>query len=162
MRNFIIILMVVITTSVFGQENKKSEMGGPPNLSELYGFWKMKEFPNRDQMNRVNPWPQKYQWFAFNENGKVQSMMTNEDYDYSAKELSEIFNVLPSDKTPNYKLEGQFITIDNPSIKNYSELWGVNLFAKDANDFLKKGDLIMTLDDGEGSPAYYRLLEPIK
>ena len=43
-------------------------------------------------------------------------------------------------------------------IKDYEEMWGVNLFAIDVNDFLKKGNLIMSLDDGkgEGNVIYYR------
>lgn len=65
-------------------------------------------------------------------------------------------------KTPNYTLKGQFLTIDNKEIKDYQELWGVNLFAIDVNNFLKKGNLMMTLDDGNGNVIYYRLLKRIE
>jgi hypothetical protein len=88
--------------------------------------------------------------------------MSDKDNDYTSKELKEVFNALPSDKTPNFKLDGQFLTIDNKDIEDYKELWGVNLFAMDINDFLKKGNLIMTLDDGSGNVIYYRLLKKIK
>ena len=41
------------------------------------------------------------------------------------------------------------------------ERWGVNLLAQDftsgGTDF-KKGDLLMSLDDGHGNPVYRRLL----
>ncbi|RZK56825.1 MAG: hypothetical protein EOO87_04530 [Pedobacter sp.] len=157
----ILILLTFISFSVFGQESK-SEAGGPPKLSELVGFWKKVELANEDKLNKENPWPQKYQWFAFYENGKVYSMMSDKDYDYSAKDLKETFNILPADKTPNYKLEGQLLTIDNKEIKNYQELWGVNLFAIDINDFLKEGNLMMPLDDGNGNVIYYRLLKRIE
>jgi hypothetical protein len=159
----ILFFLIFFSISVFGQENK-SEAGGPPTISELIGFWKKVEFPNEDKMNKTNPWPQKFQWFAFYENGKVYSMMTDTDYDYSAKELKKIFKTLPIDKTPNFVLNGQFLTIDNKEIKNYQELWGVNLFAIDINEYLKKGYLIMSLDDGNGNGnvVYYRLLKRIK
>ncbi|KFF13451.1 hypothetical protein IW15_06570 [Chryseobacterium soli] len=89
-------------------------------------------------------------------------MMSDQDSDYSAKDLKEIFATLPAGKTPNYKLDGQFLTIDNKDIKDYQELWGVNLFAVDIDDFFKKGNLIMTLDDGNGNVIYYRLLQRIE
>lgn len=161
MKKTVLILLTLFSISLFAQENK-SEVGGPPKLSELIGFWKKVEIPNEEKLNQVNPWSQKYQWFAFYENGKVYSMMSDKDFDYSSKELKEVFNVLPFDKTPNYKLDGQFLTIDNKEIKDYQELWGVNLFAIDVNEFLKKGNLIMSLDDGKGNVIYYRLLEKIE
>jgi hypothetical protein len=161
MRNTIFIFLTFLSFSVFGQESE-SEAGGPPKLSELIGFWKNVDIPNVEKLNSVNPWPQKYQWFAFYDNGKVYSMMTDNNADHSIKELEEIFSILPSDKTPNYKLEGQFLTIDNKEIKDYQELWGVNLFAIDINDFIKKGNLMMTLDDGNGNVIYYRLLKRIE
>jgi len=151
-----------INEKVVNEQENKSEDGGPPKLSELIGFWKKVEIPNEDRLNKVNPWPSKYQWFAFYDNGKVYSMMSNEDYDYTSNDLEEIFSILPEDKTPNYKLDGQFLTIDNKEIEGYLEIWGVNLFAKDINDFLKKGNLIMTLDDGNGNIIYFRLLKRIE
>ncbi|WP_196889233.1 hypothetical protein [Aureivirga sp. CE67] len=160
-KNTILILLTLFSFSLFAQENN-SDAGGPPKLSELLGVWKKVEIPNEDEINTVNPWPQKYQWFAFFENGKVYSMMSDIDYDYTKKDILETFKVLPSDKTPDYKLEGQFLTIDNKEIKDYRELWGVNLFAKDINEFLKKGNLMMTLDDGKGNVIYYRLLKRIE
>ena len=156
-----IICLVLFSSSAFCQE-KKSDAGGPPTLLELIGFWKKVDIPNEEKMNQVNPWPQKYQWFAFYENGKVYSMMADEDENYTSKQLSEIFSVLPSDKTPNYELKGQFLTVDNKEIKDYQEVWGVNLFAKNINGFLKKGRLIMSLDDGNGNVIYYRLLEKVQ
>jgi hypothetical protein len=160
-KNIILLLVTFLSLSLFAQENS-AEAGGPPKLSELLGVWEKVEIPNEDKINKENPWPQKYQWFAFYENGKVYSMMSDIDYDYSEKALKETFEILPSDKTPDYKLEGQFLTIDNKEIKDYRELWGVNLFAKDINDFLKKGYLMMTLDDGNGNVIYYRLLKRIE
>ena len=118
-RNTLIVLLIFHSFSVFGQESK-SKTGGPPKLSELIGFWKKVELPNEDKLNKENPWPQKYQWFAFYENGKVYSIMSDKDSDYSLKDLKETFSLLPTDKTPNYKLDGQFLTIDNKEIKDWN------------------------------------------
>lgn len=161
MKTSILLLLTFISFSVFGQE-VKSEAGRPPQLSELIGFWKKIEVPNEEKLNIVNPWTQKFQWFAFYENGKIYSMMSDKDGDYTSKDLKEIFDALPFDKTPNYALDGQFLTIDNKEIKDYQELWGVNLFTMDINDFLKKGNIMMTLDDGNGNVVYYRLLKRIE
>jgi hypothetical protein len=159
-KSLLLFFLITISFSAIAQ----SDAGGPPKKDQLIGYWKMKNVARIEKMNVENPWPQKYQWFAFYDNGKIYSMMTDQDYNYSSKELKEIFDVLPKDKTPNYKLLGQFVLIDNPEIKDYEETWGVNLFAKDINDFLKKGNLLMTLDDGsgKGNVIYYRLLERIK
>jgi len=89
-------------------------------------------------------------------------MMSANDHDYSLKDLGKIFSILPIDKTPDYKLEGQFLTIDNKEVKDYQELWGVNLFAIDINDFIKKGNLMMSLADGKGNVIYYRLLKRLE
>lgn len=161
MKTMLLVLASLLVLPSFGQEGR-SEAGGPPTLSELVGFWKKVEIPNEQTLNRENPWPQRYQWFAFYANGKVYSMMANEDSPFTAKELKEIFDTLPADKTPSYQLNGQFVTIDSKEIEGYRELWGVNLFTKDVNDFLKKGYLIMTLDDGRGEIMYYRLLRRVE
>lgn len=160
-KHHLALLLISLSIVTFGQENK-SEAGGPPKLSELIGFWKKVDIPNEDKLNQTNPWPQKFQWFAFYNNGKVYSMMSDKDDNYTSKDLKEIFDLLPSEKTPNYELKGQFLTIDNKEIKDYQEFWGVNLFAIDINDFLKKGNLMMTLDDGNGNVIYYRLLKRIE
>lgn len=158
------ILFLFLVTAINGkaQEQKKSKAGGPPETKDLIGYWKMVPIPNADKVNKVNPWPQPYQWVAFLENGKVYSMMTDTDYDYTPEMLKQIFDVLPAAKTPNYVHNGQFLTIDSKEIKDYQELWGVNLFAMDVKSFIKAGDLMMTLDDGSGNVIYYRLLRKIK
>jgi hypothetical protein len=158
----LVVILTSLSLSTLAQE-KKSTAGGPPERSELIGFWKKVNLPNEEKINKVNPWPLKYQWFAFYENGKVYSMMTNTDSNYTSKELQDIFSILPEETTPNYTFDGHFVTIDNKEIKDYQELWGVNLFAKDV-EFIKKGSLLMTLDDGKrkANIIYHRLLSRIK
>lgn len=162
LKNSMLILFLFFSFATAVGQEKECEFGGPPKLSELIGFWKKVEIPDEEKMNLTNPWPQKYQWFAFYENGTIYSMMSDVDTNYSVKELKEIFGNLPVEKTPNYKLEGQFLTVDNKEDKNYKELWGVNLFAIDINENLKKGNLMMTLDGGNDNIIYFRLLKKIE
>lgn len=160
-----------ITYSVLSQETAvkqetkttKSDAGGPATSKELVGFWKMIALPSKVP-NKVNPWPLAYQWFQFTENGKLYSMMLSDSKEYSSSELATVFKALPKDKTPNYVLQGQFAIIDNPDMKNYREIWGTNIFAKDIEGLAKTGDLLMTLDDGTltGKVIYYRLLRKVE
>lgn len=161
---FILLFFAVINNAIC-QEAKttKSDAGNPATAKELVGFWKMIPLPNK-AINKVNPWPLANQWFQFTKDGKIYSMMLSENKAYSANKLAAIFKVLPKERTPNYKLQGPFVMIDNPGIKNYKELWGTNIFGKDISGLAKKGDLIMTLDDGTqtGKVIYYRLLRRVK
>jgi len=144
------------------QTETRPEAGGPPTKQELVGFWKMIELPNKAELNKVNPWPLPYQWFGFYDNGKVYSMMNSKDDVLTPADLGDIFKIFSPASTPNYKLDGQFITIDNPDVKDYLEVWGINILGKDVGSVAKKGDIVMTLDDGKGNVVYYRLLRRIK
>lgn len=150
-------------TSVAQDTYKKSSTKGSVKAQELLGCWKMIPIPNL-KTNKVNPWPKPYQWFEFTKGGKISSMMSSENKEYSANELQAIFKVFSKNRIPNYKVNGSFVTIDNPDIENYLEIWGTNIFAKDIEGIAKKGDLMMTLDDGTqtGNVVYYRLLRRIK
>jgi hypothetical protein len=159
----IVFFLLIVNSSVSQEKKTKSDAGDSATARELVGFWKMIPLPNKSA-NKINPWPQDYQWFWFTEKGKVYSMMKSENGEYSSTELTTLFKVFPKDKTQNYKLLDQFVIIDNPAIKNYKEIWGTNVFTKDIEGIAKKGDLIMTLDDGTqtGKVVYYRLLRRIK
>ncbi|MBO6535458.1 MAG: hypothetical protein JJ966_04500 [Balneolaceae bacterium] len=157
---FPFLFFILVVVPCFAQSDDEEPTGGPPTTDELIGFWKLQELP--PDMNKVNPWPLPYQWFGFYENGKLYTMMNTEDEDYSVEDLKEIFSALPEEKTPNFVHQGQFLTVDQPEMQDYLELWGVNIFYKDVGKFAKKGDLIMSLDDGNGEVIYYRLLRKIE
>lgn len=163
-----LLVILLLCINAFSQENEESSAGGPiTKKSQLVGYWKMIELPKKE-MNKTNPWPLPYQWFYFDTNGKVYSMMASENKEYTLKELKDIFSLLPNNKTPNFSIEGQFVIIDNPERKGYLEIWGANIFAQDIEGLANKGDLIMTLDESNkknqitGNVVYYRLLRPIK
>lgn len=160
---FLFSILLISFSAISQEKNNKSSAGGPATVEELVGFWKMIPLSNPN-VNKVNPWPQPYQWFEFTKDGKISSMMSSENKEYSIQELHAAFKVFPKNKVPNYKMYGAFVTIDNAEIKNYLEIWGTNIFAKDIEGIAKKGDLMMTLDDGTqtGKVVYYRLLRRIK
>jgi hypothetical protein len=164
-KKLLVLYLFFLSLTAISQEGNKSDAGGWPERSEIIGFWKMVRFPKLEKMNKENPWPQPYQWFAFYEDGRVFSMMTDQDANYTKQQLQEIFEALPK-TTPTFKYNGKFMVIVNPEIKDYREIWGVNLFAKDVGSTVKKGDLMMSLDDGSGkgnsSIIYYRLLRKIE
>lgn len=158
MKKTILLLFILL----FPKFISASDLGGPPNKSELLGYWKMIEFPY-PKKNKVNPWPLPYQWFAFYDDGSFYSVMSSKDENLSSKELKASFSVFTKEMSPQYKLTGQFIIIQYPDIKNYEQLWGINIFRKDLNETIKKGDMIMSLADSkDGKPIYYRLLRKIK
>jgi len=152
----ILLLMLVSISSVNAQK-----AGGAPKQEELIGYWKMEKWPTPDVI-KVNPWPQPYQWFAFYEDGRMLSMMNSTDGNYTSSDLEEIFSSLPKQKSPKYELKGLFLIVENPNIKDYQEMWGMNLFNRDVGDVLKKGDLVMSLAGSDGAPVYYRLLRRVK
>lgn len=150
---------LLFSTSCFGQG---SYAGGPPTTKQLYGYWKMVNHPNIDAIQVENPWPQKYQWFALEKDGSFYSMMSDVDANHTAKDLKQIFKLLPKNQSQKYNHQGQMLYITHSIIPNYQEIWGVNLMAMDVNSFLTKGRLIMSLDDGNGNIIYYRLMERVK
>ena len=154
------LILIFVFSNVALSQLKTTDKGGPPTQEELIGFWKKVDYPTAEKKSKVNPWPQKYQWFAFYENGKIYSMMSDKDYDYGSKELATIFELLTKD-TSDYKYKGGMLVITNKNIDGYREVWGVNQFSKDINQYMKTGRLMMTLDDGSGKVIYYRLLERI-
>jgi hypothetical protein len=161
------IIFIPVIFFLFVNFNTNDEIGAPVKKeSQLVGFWKMVPLSKKG-INKINPWPLPYQWFYFDADGKIYSMMLSENKEYTTKELKEIFNLLPKTKTPNYLLEQGFVMIDNPEMKGYVEIWGTNIFAKDIEGLAKKGDLIMTLDESNdksivtGNVVYYRLLRKL-
>jgi hypothetical protein len=105
-------MLMGLSTKTIAQSDS-SGTGGVPSEKQLLGIWTMIALPNKE-LNKVNPWPLNYQWFKFYDNGKVCSLMSSENKEYSFSKLDELFNNMLDAKTPNYQLHGQFMTIDNP------------------------------------------------
>lgn len=159
MRNLKYILLAI--SVLLSQISLASDAGGPPKAEDLIGFWKMVKWPDPNA-NKINPWPLPYQWFGFYKDGRLLSMMTTNDADYTTKQLAKIFSALQSE-SPKYQLDGQFLSVRHPNIEGRQELWGVNLFARNVGEVAEKGDLVMSLAGGnDGAPVYFRLLRKLK
>lgn len=153
------------------QTKSPENVGGHPTEDALYGYWEKVDVPALE--NSVNPWPAKYQWFYFDKNKKIYSMQSNEGTYSGLAELSEIFKTFRAEDVPNFTYDGEFLKIDQPRIKGYQEIWGVNQFTQDFKS-IKKGYLIMSLDGGSvlnkssttaqlnGDVIYYRVLRRIE
>ena len=86
-QKIILITLLFISITAVSQKGNKSDAGGWPARNEIIGFWKMVSFPKLEKMNKENPWPQPYQWFAFYDDGRVFSMMTDKNANYTIQEL---------------------------------------------------------------------------
>lgn len=151
------LLAVVFLPLTYADE---SEFGGPPEPQEIIGFWKMVPL-DKPEINKVNPWPMPYQWFAFYPDGHLVSMGKTEDTDYSRKDLEVLFSMI-KEKAPIYHWQDNFLIVQYPDLPGEYEVWGMNIFRKDTR-ISKKGDLIMSLAGGKNmEPVYYRLLRPLK
>ena len=139
-----------------------SDIGGAPTQSELIGFWKMVKTKELEKLNKVNPWPLPYQWFAFYKNGNFNSMSSSKDENISQKDLNKLFDTLKT-KSPTYNLKGSFISIKYPNLENQYQLWSINIYYKNIGKNLKNGDIIMSLARAkDGKAIYYRQLRKIK
>ena len=65
---------------------------------------------------------------------------TYKEANYTPKELDEIFNALPKEGNPDYKYKGGILLITNKDIKDYREIWAINQFVKDINEYIKLED----------------------
>ncbi len=156
----IISIALLFVTSFVTSIANASDVGGPPKPDEVIGYWKMVPI-DKPGLNKVNPWPMPYQWFAFYPDGHLVSMGKTENAKYDRKQLEAIFKSV-KDSAPKYSWRQNFILVEYPNAPGKSEIWGMNLLRKDAG-FMKAGDLIMSLaGDKDGAPVYYRLLEPVK
>jgi len=138
-----------------------SVKNGPPNPDEIIGYWKLTAWPVQG-MNRVNPWPQPHQYFAFYADGQIVTIMSSMDQTPKPSDLDQVKEIF-GDKNPTYKWYKNFIVVRQLTIPNYSETWGMNIFRKAEPQLsFGKGDLVMTLAGGDnGEPVYYRWLTRI-
>lgn len=135
---------------------------GPPNSDEIIGYWKQKKWP-KSTMNKVNPWPLPFQYFAFYEDGHYVTIMSSSDNPVTPDSLDQLKSTFGAE-SPNFKWLGKFIMITNPAIDNYSEIWGMNIIRKmDTRLPFGEGDLVMSLaGKNNGSAIYYRWLTRMK
>ena len=140
---------------------RADERGGFAKPGDVVGYWQM--IPMSAELtakNVENPWPLPFQYFAIYANGEMFAHMSTHATDHTPASLDKLHAMLP--KTVHYAFNADgFMVVTRDDQPGTHELWGVNLLAQDftsgGTDF-KKGDLLMSLDDGHGNPVYRRLL----
>ena len=139
----------------------EDERGGFAKPGDVVGYWTM--IPMSAELtakNTANPWPLPYQYFAIYANGEMFSHMSTDATDHTPASLDKLHEMIPHSVHYAFNADG-FMVVTRDDQPDQKELWGVNLIAQDfssgGTDF-KKGDLLMSLDDGQGNPVYRRLL----
>ena len=140
------------------------DRGGFAQPGDVVGYWTM--IPMSAELaakNVENPWPLPHQYFAIYANGEMFAHMSTHATDHTPASLDKLHAMLP--KTVHYAFNAEgFMVVTRADQPEAKELWGVNLLARDftsgGTDF-KAGDLLMSLDDGQGTPVYRRLLRRI-
>ncbi|MGO1117929.1 hypothetical protein ACTL6U_04460 [Rhodovibrionaceae bacterium A322] len=150
------------TLHKISNEETQTLKNGPPKPNEIIGYWKLKEWPKKD-LNKVNPWPLPFQYFAFFEDGRYASIMMSADKEVQPESLDAVKATF-GEKLPTYRWVKNFIVVTNPEIENYREIWGMNIFRTKVDGLpFGKGDLVMSLAGGKkGNAVYYRWLTPIE
>ena len=140
---------------------RADDRGGFAQPGDVVGYWQM--IPMSAELtakNVENPWPLPFQYFVFYANGETFAHMSTHATAHTPASLDQLHAMLP--KTVRYAFNADgFMVVTRADQPDARELWGVNLLAQDftsgGTDF-KKGDLLMSLDDGHGNPVYRRLL----
>lgn len=130
---------------------------------EVVGHWKMVPMSAElNSQNKVNPWPQPVQFFAFYSDGRTFSYMSSAESDQTPESLDKLNGMLP--QTMRYSFKEGFLVVTRADDPGSEEKWGVNLLTEDftsgGTDFAE-GDLLMSLDDGQGNVVYRRLVRRI-
>jgi hypothetical protein len=164
-RSLALLLAVFAVASV-----AQAQPGRFATKEELVGFWEMIPLPadSAKKLNKVDPWPMTYQWFAFYEDGSFATMTSTDPMSVTAAELEKSF-ALPVMKEGRFKYTfdpSGFVVVTAPDDPEYQEAWGVNLITQEfklGDIQVEPGDILMSLAGGEDmGPVYYRHLRRLK
>ena len=152
---------LLLTASLARAEDDR---GGFAKPGDVVGYWTMVPMSAELTAKNVeNPWPLPHQYFAIYANGEMFAHMSTHATEHTAASLDQLHAMLP--KTVHYAFNADgFMVVTRDDQPGAQELWGVNLLAQDftsAGMDFKAGDLIMSLDDGQGNVIYRRLLRRI-
>ncbi|MCX5863772.1 MAG: hypothetical protein NTW42_01685 [Deltaproteobacteria bacterium] len=149
-----------------GTQKSNSEVGRFAKKEEIVGYWKLVTLPHdlSQKINKVNPWPLPYQWFAIYNDGKIFSFMSSKDQVLTAIELDKLCKSIPPNTT--YEFNSGFLTVSYSDMKNIKELWGVNIIKKEIKIRgvapALPGDIVMSIQGGpKDGIIYFRHLRKI-
>ena len=130
--------------------------------SELVGYWRMVQMTEetRRQINKMDPWPQTYQWFAFYDDGRYNSALALKGgAQMTVAKLEETFAAGENNSRFEFLENHGIYRITQPG--EISQYWVIAicdkaLYLKDSR--FEAGDLLMSLLDKNGQQVYYRQL----
>ena len=154
---------------MFASVNAAPESGGgePPKFrsagrSEVVGYWKMVQMTEatRRQINKMDPWPQPYQWFVFYDDGRYNSALALKGgSQMTAAELENNFSTGPNQSRFEFIENSEIYRITQPG--EIPQYWVIAicdkaLYLRDSR--FEAGDLLMALINKNGEQVYYRQL----
>ncbi len=131
---------------------------------EVVGHWKMVPMSAElNAQNKVDPWPLPVQFFAFYPDGRTFAYMSSAPSHQTPESLDKLNSMLP--QTVRYVFQDGFLVVVREDSPGTEEKWGVNLITEDfhsgGTDF-EEGDIVMSLDSGQGEVAYRRLIRRLE
>jgi hypothetical protein len=142
----------------------EDDRGGFAQKGDVVGYWTMIPMSAElTEKNIENPWPLPHPYFAIYQNGEMFAHMSTHATDHPPASLDKPHEIIPHTVHYQFNPDG-FMVVTRDNQPDQKEFWGVNLLAQDfssgGTDF-KAGDLLMSLDDGQGNVVYRRLLRRI-
>ncbi len=164
---FAIVCFFVASCSESPTSTTDQQFGRYAHEGEIVGFWELVPLPANvfDILNKVNPWPLPFQWFAIYEDGRMYTVMATEDENLSSDALHRTFQDFPF--SLQYEFRSGFLKVTDPQIENHAEHWAVNIMLRDGSVAdvvpVNEGDLILSLQGSrEDEVVYYRHLRRLE
>lgn len=156
----------LLTLCLLGAWSNSKPPENPPvnSAEEITGCWEMIVFPEeiKQKVNPIDPWPIKYQWFYFGEDGSLSTMGSTKAHPgLTAVELEELFVNSPREIEYSIPKPGVILT-KQLSVKQdlvwLASFAGAPLSIGEMQ--IEKGTLVMSLySEKEKKPLYSRFLK---
>jgi hypothetical protein len=133
---------------------------------DIAGCWELIGFSDeaKNQVNEIEPWPAKYQWFCFEPDGTLNTMGSSEYSRQTSEALREAFNALPKDIAYTLLQKG-IIKTEQKSVSQ-TLIWGAVFMGSPVffdGKVFEKGTFIMSLFSQEKRKnVYYRYLKKVE
>jgi len=132
---------------------------------EIVGCWERINFSEaaNKQLNEAEPWPMPYQWFCFEPDGTLYSLMTSNYSKQTSASLREAFLAIPKDVT--YTLPQKGILITEQKSAQQRLVWAAYFTGKKSEfdgKVIEKGTLFMALySEKKKKNVYVRYLKKV-
>ncbi len=141
-------------------ETQLQIQANPARAEDVVGYWSLVPLPDDlTAKNKTNPWPHPFQYFAFYANGDIIHHAAAQDPQDNPATLDRMHDMLPA--TMHFRFEDDMFIVTRDGQPRATERWGVSVIATNftlAGVLFKAGDLLMSLDDGQGNVLYRRHL----